>query len=254
MSQDISKTRSGNDAVPMYNRVVLNIPHASPVLPFGTGGWDEGIRGEIDRWTDWYTDWLFASASRLDPRIVPVVYPFSRFFCDVERLENDPLESVGQGIVYERFGALRRMVPAGKRTFAMQTYREHHDRLRKAITGDRTLLVDCHSFLSDLSDVEVCIGVNDDWSRPDEAVLESVLDHFRKEGYRTEINIPYSNSVSPECGVRYASLMIELNKGLYMDADGILLESRASRLRAVLEDCFRAMLGNETEKVAMYGR
>ena len=243
MSQDISRPRSGNDAVPMYNKVVLNIPHASPVLPFGTGGWDDGIRREVDRWTDWYTDWLFASASRLDSRIVPVAYPFSRFFCDAERLENDPLESVGQGIVYERFGTLRRTVPAGERAFAMQTYREHLDRLRKAITGEGTLLVDCHSFPSDLSDVEICIGVNDDWSRPDEAVLECVLDHFRTAGYRTEINIPYSNSVSPECGVRYASLMIELNKELYMDEDGILLESLASRLRAVLEGCFRSLLG-----------
>ena len=91
----------------MFGRIVLNIPHASPVFPFGRGGWEDGIRREIDRWTDWYTDWLFSSASRLDSRIIPVAYLFSRFFCDVERLENDPLEAVGQGIVYERFGDLK---------------------------------------------------------------------------------------------------------------------------------------------------
>ena len=242
MSQDISKTRSGTAAVPMYNRVVLNIPHASPVLPFGTAGWDEGVRREIGRWTDWYTDWLFAPASRLASRIVPVAYPFSRFFCDVERLVDDPLESVGQGIVYERFGFLQRTVTAAERAFAMRSYEEHHDRLRKAITGEETLLVDCHSFPPDLSDIEVCIGINDDWSRPDERILQVILEHFRKAGYRTEINVPYSNSVSPACGIRYESLMIELNKRLYMNADGTLLESRASRLRSVLEGCFRAVL------------
>lgn len=30
-----------------------------------------------------------------------------------------------------------------------------------------SFLIDCHSFPPDLSDVEVCVGVNDDWSRPD---------------------------------------------------------------------------------------
>ncbi len=243
MPQDISKMRSGDAAVPMYNSVVLNIPHASPVLPFGTGAWDDGIQGEVDRWTDWYTDWLFASASRLDSRIVPVVYPFSRFFCDVERLVDDPLEAVGQGFIYERFGTLKRTVTAAERAFAIRTYKEHHDRLRKAIAGEGTLLVDCHSFPSDLSDVEVCIGVNDDWSRPDDALLERVLNRFRKAGYRTEINIPYSNSINPECGIRYESLMIELNKGLYMDAGDSLQERRAAKFRAVLDGCFRAVLG-----------
>ena len=76
-------------------RIVLHIPHASPVFPFGVSGWEEGIAAEVERWTDWYTDWLFASSSRLDGRIVSVHYPFSRFFCDAERLENDTLESVG---------------------------------------------------------------------------------------------------------------------------------------------------------------
>ena len=88
-------------------RIVLNIPHASPVFPFGRSGWEEGIGGEIARWTDWYTDYLFAGASRLDGRIIPVIYPFSRFFCDVERLKDDPLESVGRGRVYRRFGSFR---------------------------------------------------------------------------------------------------------------------------------------------------
>ena len=78
-------------------RIVLHIPHASPVLPFGRSGWEGGIEAEIVRWTDWYTDWLFASSSRLDPLIVSVAYPFSRFFCDAERLEEDPLETVGEG-------------------------------------------------------------------------------------------------------------------------------------------------------------
>jgi hypothetical protein len=43
-----------------------------------------------------------------DPRIHPVAFPWSRFFCDVERLENDPLEKSGQGIVYTSFEGINR--------------------------------------------------------------------------------------------------------------------------------------------------
>lgn len=226
----------------MFGKIVLNIPHASPVFPFGRGGWEDGIQLEIDRWTDWYTDWLYASASRLDSRIIPVAYPFSRFFCDVERLENDPLEAVGQGIVYGRFGDLKRSVSEGERVFAMQSYREHHDRLRRAITGGDTLLVDCHSFPSDLSDVDICIGFNEDWSRPEELLLEMVLERLRKKGYRTEINDPYSNSVAPDCRSPYQSLMIEVNKGIYMDGDTTLDTVSAQRLRKALEEILIAAL------------
>ena len=223
-------------------RIVLNIPHACPVFPFGTGGWEEGILKELGRWTDWYTDWLFASASRLDFRISPVVYPFSRFFCDVERLVDDPLESVGQGIIYKRFGKLKRSVPEQEETFAMRSYHEHHDSLRRAITGEDTLLVDCHSFPADLSDVEVCIGVNDDWSRPDGGLLDRVLGRFRDRGYRTEVNNPYSNSVTPSCGFRYRSLMIEVNKGVYLNQRNNLDMKRALRLRAVIESLLLSLI------------
>ena len=226
----------------MLDRIVLHIPHASPVFPFGRSGWEEGIRREIGRWTDWYTDWLFASASRLDPRIIPVSYPFSRFFCDVERLEDDPLEAVGQGIVYERFGGLKRSVSKEERFFAMRSYKEHHDRLRRAITGENALLVDCHSFPSDLSDVDVCIGVNDDSSRPDELLLEMVLERLRKKGYHTEINAPYANSVAPDCQSPYQSLMIEVNKGIYMNGDSMMDIVSAQRLRKALEEVLIAAL------------
>ncbi|MCI6239358.1 MAG: N-formylglutamate amidohydrolase, partial [Lachnospiraceae bacterium] len=80
----------------MIDNIVLNIPHSSSEFP-GTAkdGWENGIDEHIQRWTDWGTDRLFGMASSMDPRIHPVTFPWSRFFCDVERLENDPLEKIG---------------------------------------------------------------------------------------------------------------------------------------------------------------
>lgn len=232
----------GKGPMEKLERIVLHIPHASPVFPFGRSGWEEGIRREIGRWTDWYTDWLFASASRLDPRIIPVSYPFSRFFCDVERLEDDPLEAVGQGIVYERFGGLKRSVSEAERVFALRSYKEHHDRLRRAITGERTLLVDCHSFPPDLSDVEVCIGVNEDWSRPEGYIIDGTVRKFSSLGYKVGINTPYSNSMAPLCTSPYSSMMLEINKKTYLQAAGELDQEKGRKLRNTIEMILLSML------------
>lgn len=99
----------------MIDSIVLNIPHSSSEFP-GTAkdGWENGIDEHIQRWTDWGTDRLFGMASSMDPRIHPVTFPWSRFFCDVERLENDPLEKIGQGIVYSSFEGIGGTLPEQK--------------------------------------------------------------------------------------------------------------------------------------------
>ena len=232
----------GSADVPLMDRIVLNIPHASLTFPFGTCGWEDGIQREVTRWTDWYTDWLFSSVSRIDARIIHVTYPFSRFFCDAERLEEDPLEAVGKGIVYRRFGALERTLSEQDLELAMESYREHRDRLRAALSPGGSLLVDCHSFPSDLSSVDVCIGVNDGWSRPEEELLSRTAEHFTSCGYRTAINEPYSNSISPETGFVYWSVMIEINKRCYMNADVELDIKKAPAMRRCIESWLLSLL------------
>ena len=225
----------------LQKRIVLHIPHASPVFPFGLSSWDEGINFEVTRWTDWYTDWLFASSGRLDSRIIPVAYPFSRFFCDVERLENDPLEKIGQGIVYTRFESLKRTVSDGEKQFALNSFHEHRQRLVQALSPG-ALLVDCHSFPADLSETDICIGVNDDWSRPDNSLIDRIISHFRSKGYSVGVNEPYSNSISPEAVFRYGSLMIEINKQAYLIGDQELDITKACYLRQCIEECFMDLL------------
>lgn len=79
----------------MIDRIVLDIPHSSSEFPgFAKANWEPGIDEHIQRWTDWGTNHLFGMPSLKDPRIHPVVFPWSRFFCDVKRLENDTLEKM----------------------------------------------------------------------------------------------------------------------------------------------------------------
>lgn len=161
-------------------------------------------------------------------------------------MENDPLEAVGQGRVYRRFGSLERIVPEDELEFALWSYGEHRERLVKALSacGTEALLVDCHSFPEDLSDVDVCIGVNDDWSRPDYHLIDSVLQHFTSRGYCTRMNSPYSNSMAPETGFRYKSLMIEVNKRNYLEVGNEMSALRALMLRDSIEELFQILLGD----------
>ena len=167
------RDRLGNPAKERwYNNIVLNIPHAS-VGGLGISRWDdiEGLQLEVRRWTDWYTDLLFIPDKRDGIQIVTSDY--SRFAVDVERLVNDPFEAKGQGIVYKKFNGLHRTFE-GKEEIEMFRYHAKYIRDLRLMLDEHSLLIDCHSFPSDISAVDICIGYNEDWSRPSDLVIELV--------------------------------------------------------------------------------
>jgi len=195
----------------MIDNIVLNIPHSS--VERGCENWEDGIQQYIDRWTDWHTYKLFQLNS--DERVKSVVFPYSRFYCDVERLIDDPLEAKGQGIVYREFEGLRRTVSRELETEAMAEYWKHQQKLSEQLNTN-SLLIDCHSFPKDLSDVDICIGYNDDWSKPSDELLRLMKEHFEELGCKVAFNSPYSNSITPATDFEYKSVMIEVNKRLYL--------------------------------------
>ena len=204
----------------MIDRIVLNIPHSSADFPSGAKpGRDMDV--QIQRWTDWYTGYLFGTAAMADPRIRPVIFPWSRFFCDVAKPEENEYNL---------------------------TYLEHKARVIQELTP-ASLLIDCHSFPSDLSDVEVCIGVNADWSQPDKDMLDLVFRHFSGRGYKVAFNTPYSRSYAPEMPFRYPSLMIDLNKSTYLDRAGNLDNSKADKMKLAIEQLFNAVLRPWLEEI-----
>lgn len=196
------------------DKIVLNIPH-SRAAGFSEYGWGNDVLPYVKEWTDWHTDILFFS---LDLRVIPVIFELSRFVVDVERLIDDPMEKVGQGIIYRNFGdAVRGDVDAN---VLMDFYHKHHNALKSALTGT-SLLIDCHSYPEHVcKDVDICIGFNDDASKPSEDLIGLIVSHFADCGYRVGINTPYSNSITPDMPFVYPSVMIELNRAIYADADG----------------------------------
>ncbi len=85
------------------------------------------------------------------------------------------------------------------------------------------MLVDCHSFPSDMGGPDICIGHNEDWSY-DAQLVEGVRKVFESKGYTVGVNTPYSNSITPAAPFRYTSLMIEVNKRVYMNEATLQLE------------------------------
>ena len=218
-----------------YKNIVLFIPHSSDFLDKSL--WSGDIDAAADRWTDWHTDKLFDSD---DARISKVVAHFSRFHCDAERLINDPMESIGQGIAYLNIEGCTRELSDATRQIIFNEYHAIHQELEnRAKPG--SLIIDCHSFPNDLApDIDICIGYNEDDSKPSDAVLDMVIDHFKEAGFRVGVNDPYSNSMRVNASI--PTLMIEFNKAIYLQADGKTLSSDAYKKNFIIKQLYQKLL------------
>ena len=95
------------------------------------------------------------------------------------------------------------------------------------------MLLDCHSFPSEMSDVDICVGYNEDWSKPHKETIELAVSLFEDNGFNVGINEPYSNSETPECPFAYQSMMLEVNKKAYMEDRTLCLKHSISYRKSI---------------------
>ena len=226
-----------------YKRIVLNEPHASieGLYDNQLSFWniDERFINDIVlKWTDWHTDFLFHGYR--SERVRTVRFPYSRFIVDAERLWDDPLEQHGQGIVYKQFDGYTRTVPEENEAKLLGLWNWHQQRLRDNLC-EGALLLDCHSFPSEMGDVDICIGFNEDWSKPHKETIELAVNLFEDNGYKVGINEPYSNSETPDCPFTYQSMMLEVNKRAYME-DGSLHLTYNTKYKCNVRAVFQTLL------------
>ena len=217
----------------MSNAIVLNIPHSSinGIFDRHYGKWGNNphfINECIRKHTDWFTDMLFSSDRE---NVSSVVFNYSRFVCDVERLDSDPLEKIGQGIIYTEFNGYKRgELSEIEKKYLYKLRDEHYQLLEEKLkSSEKAILVDCHSFNKELSiDTDICLGFNNDFSY-DAKLVDLVKDLFEKGGYSVKLNYPYSNSLTPISNdeANYKSIMIEVNKKVYMDEETLMLNPNA---------------------------
>ena len=216
------------------NHVILHIPHSSTVIP------DDcrflltkvELAAEVDKLTDHHTHTLFncAGATKL-------VFPVSRLVVDPERFIDDPMESVGMGVVYTHTtdgNALRAISKTDRLALIDTYYHPHHNKLTRMVDGcleqhDQCLIIDCHSFPAqplpyelDRNRPDICIGTD---TYHTSAELKNCLSKaFEGSGYRVAIDSPFSGSIVPLkhylLDPRVSSVMIEVNRSLYADPLG----------------------------------
>lgn len=217
---------------------------------------DAELAREVIQMTDSWTSELFAA-----PDATRVVFPMSRLVVDVERFSEDadePMSKVGMGMLYSHTSAgvpLRRPLAQIERLALKSHYDAHHAALEAAthreLAMGSALIVDCHSFPStplpcdmdqSLTRPQFCLGTDAFHTPP--ALLNRAEEALTKMGFTVAVNRPYTGTLVPFAfygkDPRVASLMVEVNRSLYMDeatgerSGGFLATQRA--IVTVLED------------------
>lgn len=238
------------------NSLIFHIPHAMTEIPEQFKSDFVGAElmdNEIKLLTDFATDEIF----NID-NTSKIVFPYSRIFCDVERLddENEVMFEYGRGFYYTKTDSgelLRENLNGNKELIHRDYYLKHHETLTNLVDQKLkeegfALIIDCHSF-SDTpfnSDIEqggerpdFCIGT-DGYHTP-KWLEDMVYDYLIQQGYSVEINHPYEGTIVPmkhyKTNDEVHSVMIEVNRKLYMDG-GIVNDSKVKELNQLLSRLF----------------
>ncbi len=239
------------------DRIILHIPHSSTAIPekhlplFHLDQTE--LQAELLRVTDLHTDTLFCTPAL--PEENRIIFPYSRLICDVERFRDDSLEPMatkGMGVCYTSTTSLTllKTVTEDHRQEMLKLYDQHHAVLTKTSSGilkkhEWALIIDCHSFPSVRLAYEgskskqsslrpdICIGTDPGFHTPD-WLTDYMISAFEIRGYSVRLNEPFAGTMVPmkyyRRNRRLLSIMIEVNRRLYMD------EKTGARL-----ECFTAV-------------
>jgi N-formylglutamate amidohydrolase len=252
---------------------ILHIPHNSTVIPSDIRPTlflsDEELELELVAMTDHDTAELFD----LGEFAQRIIYPVSRLVTDPERFVDDAQEIMatrGMGVIYTltSMGKPLRLAPSveNRQALIARFYTPHHLALTAAVDAALSehgycLVLDGHSFPSHPLPLEldqtpdrpdICIGT--DSSHTPMWLTELSCDLFRAQGFVAKVNQPYSGTMVPGkyWGVTPAvlSLMIEVNRGLYMDE---FLGQRGATFQIVTTQ-LQSVLREISQQVAKHSR
>jgi N-formylglutamate amidohydrolase len=222
--------------------IVANIPHSSTFIPTDIRKSflisDEEVERELLLLTDRYVDELFSSVHESGGTTVR--YNISRIVVDAERFENDKEEVMskkGMGVIYTKTSNgkdLRGPLLRDDRKKLLETYyHSYHRAIENEVQSllkkfGKCLIIDCHSFSSiplgfeldqDPERPDICIGTDKIHTPP--SLIDAIENYFNNISLRTFRNKPYSGTYLPLKYLakeeRVFSVMIEINRRLYMD-------------------------------------
>jgi len=226
----------------MFSSVVLHVPHSGTHIPsiekekiLISGN---ELRKELFYSTDWFTDELYPVREHDS-----VVNTISRYLVDMERFVDDDLEPMakrGQGVVYTHTSngdELRKLDPE-YRTYLIRKYYDSHHNLftnlveRSLSKFNKCLVVDCHSYdasrmtcIRQEDKPEICIGADD--YHTSRELVDKAVSYAKEAGFTVGVNVPFAGTIVPQKfyqkDKRIQSIMIEIDRGLYMEPEPIVL-------------------------------
>lgn len=229
---------------------IFHIPHSSISIPNYDGVLDTNlVDQEILKLTDWATDIIF-DVDGIDR----IRTTFSRVFCDVERFNDDsePMNKFGRGVLYSKAENGKKLRNIENKNYIIEEYyNKHHNELETLVDNKlkdgNVYIIDCHSFPNEKISGEVeyksnirpdiCIGF--DISK-DSSYAKTIVNYFENLGYNVMTNSPFSGSIVPLKYINNTevhSVMIELNRDLYMNGDFINIR-KVLKLNKEINDLF----------------
>ena len=250
----------------MNSNIIINIPHSSTYIPkffMDRVTIDkEELKQEIKILTDLYTDDLF---NNKECNIIKS--NISRLVCDMERFKDDSKEqmsNLGMGVIYNRTSTGKRLINVDtkyKSTILEKYYDSYHKRFEELTNSilnrcGRCIIIDGHSYSIELlkrleipykNSPDICIGFEDEFCDVD--ILGLLKAHFEKNGLSVAFNYPYVGSIVPnqhytEKDSRVKSLMIEINKSIYLDNNHKKSENY-SKIKNIIQKAIRKVLTYE---------
>ena len=213
------------------NKYIIHIPHASlEILP----KFKEQL---MVSYSYFQKENIFISDYLID-KFVPenfnniIKFKYSRMLCDVERYLDDDKEEMskyGMGVLYTKDSNGREFVKHEENeSWIINIYKRHHKELDNKIeevlnNKNKCFIIDLHSFSDEFvykmfkkdNNPDICIGINK--SNYDPVLVVKTISHFKKFGYSVRINYPYSGSIISNRYPKVKSMMIEINKRVYLN-------------------------------------
>jgi len=234
-----------------YDKIVAWIPHSGMYIP--------GISDKKKEYEALVRDAKILCDEKADYLVsfLPnrITCGYSRFVVDLERYEDDskePMSAKGMGMLYEKLidGSFFDRKPFGDSSFFRQYYRHKHGQLKEMIeqAGNGCVLIDMHSFCGnplkcdfDQSPErpEICIGYNEDETKPSDEKLAAVRDIFEQHRLSVAFNRPFKGSMTADTKTKYTSIMFEINKSVYMDKYG--MNHWVRLLREMIKEAVKAL-------------
>ena len=240
--------------------LLVHIPHSSTYIPeeyrdqicLNAAGLDTELLAMTDR----FTDQLFGQASNYGATLF--VNRISRLVMDPERFPSDQDEHMsakGMGAIYTKTSGGKELRTASFSVSARQAVMNElywpysnvfHDLVTEQLDQfGKSLIIDGHSFPSNALPYEddklfrpdICFGY-ESFHEPI-GLLDALEDICRREGLTTARNQPFSGSYVPmdyfQKEKRVKSIMVEVNRSLYMNETNGFESSHYSTLAKVLK-------------------